>query len=79
MADIKGRGIDVSYWNGPNLDWGKIKAGGIDFAICRAGYGKNNIDSTFKNNVARAAAAGVALGAYWFSYATTVEESNPLA
>lgn len=76
MADIKGRGIDVSYWNGPNLDWGKIKAGGIDFAICRAGYGKNNIDSTFKNNVARAAAAGVALGAYWFSYATTVEEAE---
>ena len=76
MPDIKAKGIDVSYWNGASLNWAAIKAGGIDFAICRAGYGKNNIDSTFKKNVANAAAAGVALGAYWFSYATTVAEAE---
>ena len=76
MPDIKAKGIDVSYWNGQSLNWAQIKASGIDFAICRAGYGKNNIDSTFKNNVAKASAAGVALGAYWFSYATTVAEAE---
>jgi len=76
MSEVKAKGIDVSYWNGAYLDWKKIKAGGIDFAICRAGYVKNNIDSTFKKNVAGASAAGVALGAYWFSYATTVAEAE---
>ena len=33
------KGIDVSVHNG-NIDWQKVKAGGIDFAILRAGYGR---------------------------------------
>ena len=31
------RGIDVSHHNG-TIDWKKVKAAGIDFAIIRAGY-----------------------------------------
>ena len=37
MATIKG--IDVSEFQGV-LDWSKIKAAGIQFAILRAGYGR---------------------------------------
>ena len=33
------KGIDVSVWQG-NIDFGKVKASGIDFVIIRAGYGR---------------------------------------
>ncbi len=33
------KGIDVSVHNG-NIDWQKVKSSGIDFAIIRAGYGR---------------------------------------
>jgi len=69
-------GVDVSYWNGPNVDWKSAKAAGIEFAIIRAGYGKNNIDSTAEGNVKRALAAGVEIGFYWFSYAATAAEAK---
>lgn len=69
-------GVDVSYWNGPNVDWDAAKAAGIDFTIIRVGYGKGNIDSTAEGNAKRAAAAGVAIGYYWFSYASTAAEAR---
>lgn len=75
MSEIKAKGIDVSSWQG-KLDWAKIKAAGIDFAILRAGYGANNIDSTFMANAKGAAEAGVAIGAYWFSYAMSEDDAK---
>lgn len=69
-------GVDVSWWNGSNVDWKAAKAAGIDFAIVRVGYGKNNLDSTASGNAKRAAAAGVDIGYYWFSYAATAEEAR---
>lgn len=75
MSEIKAKGIDVSNWNGV-LDWTKVKAAGINFAIIRAGYGKGNIDSKFKTNVDGAVAAGIDIGAYWFSYAKTVADAK---
>ena len=35
------QGIDVSKWQ-PQIDWQKVKADGIDFAIIRIGYCYNN-------------------------------------
>lgn len=71
------KGIDVSVHNG-NIDWQKVKADGIQFAILRAGYGKlaSQKDKQFEVNYSGAKAAGVPIGAYWYSYATTVDEAK---
>ena len=64
--------IDVSYHQGV-IDWQKVKKAGVEGAIIRAGYGKGNVDACFKLNVKNAMNAGLNLGIYWFSYATSVE------
>ena len=63
-------GIDVSFHN-DIVDWQAVKAAGIDFAICRTGYGKNGFDPTFQRNVNEAHHAGLICGAYHYSYAFT--------
>lgn len=63
--------IDVSDHQG-KINWKKVKASGINYAIIRAGYGNNNIDSRFVENIKGAIAAGVKVGVYWFSYAYTI-------
>ena len=71
------KGIDVSVHNG-DIDWGKVKADGIDFAIIRAGFGRleKQKDEKFEQNYAGAKAAGIPVGAYWYSYAMTPEEAE---
>lgn len=71
------KGIDVSVHNG-NIDWGKVKSGGIDFAILRAGYGRlaSQKDEKFEQNYAGAKAAGIPVGAYWYSYAMSEDEAR---
>lgn len=67
--------IDVSDHQ-RKIDWKKVKASGINYALIRAGYGNNNIDSRFLENIKGAIAAGVKVGVYWFSYAYTVAMAN---
>ncbi|MBR4153347.1 MAG: hypothetical protein IKT98_10370 [Selenomonadaceae bacterium] len=62
------RGVDVSYHNGW-IDWDALYAAGINFAICRTGYGKTGFDDTFTRNVYNAHRAGLICGAYHYSYA----------
>ena len=71
------RGIDVSKHNG-TIDWNKVKISGVDFAIIRAGYGNtvSQKDQTFERNYAGATAAGLAVGAYWYSYAKTATDAD---
>jgi GH25 family lysozyme M1 (1,4-beta-N-acetylmuramidase) len=61
-------GIDVSEHNGA-LDWAKIKAAGIQFAIIRTGYGTSHTDNYFKANMEGALKQGIPVGTYHFSYA----------
>lgn len=74
------KGIDVSKHNG-TIDWKKVKADGVDFAILRAvvrGYGsEGNLlpDDSFSKNAKEATANGIAIGAYVFSEAITKEEA----
>lgn len=75
MAQIKC--IDVSSWQG-NIDWKKVKASGITCAVLRAGFGReaSQIDNTFEQNYKNAKAAGLKVGAYWYSYADSVEDAK---
>lgn len=59
-------GIDVSEFQ-DNIDWTKVKADGIDFAMVRAGFGET-LDAMAQKNVSGAIAAGVKCGIYWFGY-----------
>ena len=71
------KGIDVSRHNGA-INWQRVKEAGIQFALLRAGFGNlaSQKDTTFEENYAEAKAVGIPVGAYWYSYATTVEEAR---
>ena len=71
------KGIDVSVHNG-NIDWNKVKADGIEFAILRAGFGRleKQKDEKFEQNYAGAKAVGIPVGAYWYSYAMDEDEAR---
>lgn len=71
-------GVDVSAYQG-DIDWKKVKASGIEFAIIRLGYrgyesGKLVEDAYAKKNLEGAAAAGLKVGAYFFSQALNTKE-----
>lgn len=63
------KGIDVSEHQGV-INWNEVK-NHIDFAMLRAGYGKNNIDKQFERNIKECNRLGIPCGIYWFSYAYT--------
>ena len=65
------KGIDVSSHQN-NIDWGKVKADGIQFAMLRAGFGNNNIDRQFILNAQECNRLDIPIGVYWFSYAYIV-------
>lgn len=73
-------GIDVSYFQ-YDIDWEKVKADGIDFAIIRLGYrgygsaGDLVLDYKFKQNIDNAIAAGVEVGIYFFTQAINEKEA----
>lgn len=71
------KGIDVSGWNCETvpIDFGRVKAGGVDFVFVKAGYFTSTV-ATFEQNYSGAKNAGLHVGAYWFSYAETVEEAK---
>lgn len=71
------KGIDVSVYQ-RNVDYKKVKAAGIDFVIIRAGFGKevSQKDKEFERHYRNAKAAGLDVGAYWYSYATSVKDAE---
>ena len=73
------RGIDVSSFQG-TIDWNKVKAAGVDFAMIRVGYrgygtGAMMLDDNFDVNIQGALDAGIKVGVYFFSQAITEEEA----
>ena len=77
MAE-KAYGIDVSYAQG-KIDWEKVKTSGkVDFAILRAGYGReySQVDKQFERNYSECKRLGIPCGVYWFSYAMSVAEAE---
>jgi GH25 family lysozyme M1 (1,4-beta-N-acetylmuramidase) len=72
------KGIDVSEHNGV-IDWDKVKADGIQFAMIRMGFGsdiKSQDDKQFERNVRECDRLGIPWGAYLYSYALTVEQAK---
>ncbi len=67
-------GIDVSSWQG-DIDWNAVAAGGAKFAMIRVGNNAYGLDKKFQQNVAGATAAGLRVGAYVYTYATTTEQA----
>lgn len=79
-TDIGAKGIDVSYAQGA-IDWAKVKAAGVDFAMIRASRGEVNgrpiaQDVTFEYNITQATANGIKVGVYHYLYASTVTEAR---
>lgn len=73
------KGIDVSK-NQKTIDWEKVKAAGVEFAMIRVGYrgyksGKINLDPYFVANIEGALSNGIAVGPYFFSTAVSKAES----
>ena len=61
------KGIDISSWQG-SVDFAKVKADGVQFAILREGYRKS-VDNRFNEYVAGCKRAGIPiLGVYHFIY-----------
>ena len=71
------KGIDVSHHQG-KIDWNKVKAAGVDFAILRCGYikSKEMVDEQFENNYAEASSMNIPIGVYFYSYALTEEAAR---
>lgn len=75
-----GLGVDVSEHQG-EIDWEKVRASGVEFAMVRVGYrgygyGALHEDAYFRANIRGAQAAGLRVGAYFFSQAVTPAEAR---
>lgn len=74
-------GVDVCSYQG-QIDWQQVAAAGVEYAIIRVGgrgwgpEGKLYTDEYAQINYDGAKAAGLQVGTYFFSQATTVEEAQ---
>lgn len=72
-------GIDVSTYQG-DIDWTRVKASGIEFAMLRASFGsgtaEKQTDARFHKNAYQAAVAGLFIGAYHNTFAVTADDAR---
>lgn len=66
--------IDVCKHQGV-IDWEKVKADGIDYCILRV-LKRGGTDDCFERNYREAKAAGLKVGGYVYSYATSIEKAQ---
>lgn len=73
----KAKCIDISEWN-CDINFNKVRNTGVTCVILRAGYGKdpNQEDNKFNEYYKQAKAADLNVGAYWYSYATSVDAAK---
>ncbi|BDF07830.1 glycoside hydrolase family 25 protein [Emergencia timonensis] len=77
-------GLDVSYYQGAagTIDWHDVKRQGIDYVLIRIGYTglsspfSMNSDSYFESSFQGAKDAGIMVGVYYYSCATTIAEAQ---
>ena len=68
------RGIDVSEWD-YTIDWNQVAGGNVDFAFIRISDGTGYMDRYYDSNMRNANAAGIPVGTYIYSRATTFAEA----
>lgn len=74
-------GIDVSEFQGEEIDWQQVKEAGVEFVFVRLGYraygegGELVLDAMYDQNVQGALSAGLDVGVYFFSQATSAAEA----
>lgn len=69
------KGIDVSQWQ-ESIDWTAVKKDGIQFAFIRVAHGsEHKLDTYYNQNMTNAIAAGIPVGVYYYSTATTENQS----
>ena len=82
-TEVLMQGVDTSQWNHDYtvypeepkpLDWEALKAAGVDFVILKAGSTQGK-DPAFERDYADAKAAGLQVGAYFYAYSTTPEDT----
>lgn len=78
-SDKTAFGIDVSKYQG-EIDWARVKAAGVEFAIIRVGYRGSKTgalveDPYFKKNLIGAKKAGIQVGVYFFTQAVNEVEA----
>ena len=69
--------VDISEFQ-QSINFNKMKNDGIKAVIIRAGYGRESSqkDSMFESHYRNAKAAGLKIGAYWYSYADSVSDAE---
>lgn len=83
VVKTKWKGADISAWQDKIsvANFKKAKASGIDYVLLRVGYTgssskKPTIDSVFEHNYANAISAGLLVGVYYYSLATTTAKAQ---
>lgn len=64
------KGIDVAKWNG-NIDWNKVRAAGVEFAVLKVIDKSNKTEASFVRNYAAAVAVGMPIDVYNYLYTIT--------
>lgn len=71
------KGVDLSCWQ-ININYEELKRKGVEFALIRTGFGKdeNQKDSQFETHYEGCKRAGIKVGAYLYSYCTSIENAE---
>ncbi len=71
IPGVLSRGIDTSYWN-QEIDWEQVREDDVDFVMLGTRF-RGEVDPYFLINAQAAHEAGIQVGAYLYSYATSVK------
>lgn len=71
ISGVLSRGIDVSRWQG-DIDWKQVASDDVSFVMLGT-RSKGAVDPYFHKNIKEASAAGIKVGVYIYSLATTTD------
>ena len=75
VTDCAVNGIDISKWQGDDVDFAKVKTGGVSFVMMRIAYHLTK-DTRFEKYYEGATSAGLKRGVYCYSMAKSVSQAR---